>query len=84
MADSVLRTESNARADRAGTAAPSAIGARLASIAAVVRRLIGVPDYDTYLLHMRERYPQCTPMDRAAFERDRLTARYQRLGSRCC
>jgi uncharacterized short protein YbdD (DUF466 family) len=83
MADSVPRTESTGRAARAD-AAPTALGARLASIAAVVRRLIGVPDYDTYLLHMRERYPQCTPMDRAAFERDRLTARYQRIGSRCC
>lgn len=83
MADSVLRTESTGRAERTGDT-PTAIGARFASIAAVVRRLIGVPDYDTYLLHMRERYPQCTPMDRAAFERDRLTARYQRLGSRCC
>jgi uncharacterized short protein YbdD (DUF466 family) len=83
MADSVPRTDATGRAARADTA-PTAIGARLASIAAVVRRLIGVPDYDTYLLHMRERYPQCTPMDRAAFERDRLTARYQRIGSRCC
>jgi uncharacterized short protein YbdD (DUF466 family) len=57
---------------------------RLARVAAVVRRIIGVPDYATYLAHMRARYPHCTPMDRATFERERLVARYQRLGSRCC
>ncbi len=46
--------------------------------------MIGVPDYDTYLVHMRHRYPGCTPLDRATFERERLTARYKATGSRCC
>jgi uncharacterized short protein YbdD (DUF466 family) len=52
--------------------------------AAVVRRMIGVPDYDTYLVHMRHRYPGCAPLDRETFERERLTARYKATGSRCC
>jgi uncharacterized short protein YbdD (DUF466 family) len=58
--------------------------AALRRAAAVVRRMIGVPDYDTYLMHMRQRYPGCAPLDRATFERERLTARYKATGSRCC
>ena len=57
---------------------------RLNPVAAVVRRMIGVPDYDTYLAHMREHYPECTPIDPRTFERERLTARYKATGSRCC
>ncbi|MFN5583162.1 YbdD/YjiX family protein [Gemmatimonas sp.] len=53
-------------------------------VAAVVRRMIGVPDYETYLAHMRREYPGCTPMDLRTFERERLTARYKATGSRCC
>lgn len=57
---------------------------RLKRAAAVIRRMIGVPDYDTYLAHMREQYPECTPLDPRTFERERLTARYKATGSRCC
>lgn len=57
---------------------------RLQRGAAIVRRIIGVPDYDTYLAHMRQRYPECTPVDPATFERERLTERYRSMGSRCC
>jgi uncharacterized short protein YbdD (DUF466 family) len=67
--------------------APTRRGRWLASlrrVAAVVRRMIGVPDYDTYLAHMRQRYPECTPIDQKTFERERLTARYKSTGSRCC
>jgi uncharacterized short protein YbdD (DUF466 family) len=46
--------------------------------------MIGVPDYETYLAHMRHRYPECTPLDQKTFERERLTARYKATGSRCC
>jgi len=53
-------------------------------VAAVVRRMIGVPDYETYLAHMRRQYPECTPLDPRTFERERLTARYKATGSRCC
>lgn len=53
-------------------------------VAAVIRRMIGVPDYETYLAHMRRQYPECTPLDPRTFERERLTARYKATGSRCC
>lgn len=69
------------------TSAPLRRGRWLAALrqmAAVVRRMIGVPDYETYLSHMREHYPECTPLDPRTFERERLTARYKATGSRCC
>jgi uncharacterized short protein YbdD (DUF466 family) len=50
----------------------------------VVRRVIGVPDYDRYLAHMRQRHPECPPLSRERFLAERLQARYERPGSRCC
>ncbi|MES2525008.1 MAG: YbdD/YjiX family protein [Gemmatimonadota bacterium] len=52
--------------------------------AAVVRKIIGAPDYDTYLAHMTARHPDQTPMTPRDFERARLIDRYSRPGSRCC
>ena len=50
----------------------------------VVRRVIGVPDYEGYLAHMRERHPGCVPLTREGFLAERLQAKYERPGSRCC
>jgi len=50
----------------------------------VVRRVIGVPDYEGYLAHMRERHPECVPLTREGFLAERLQAKYERPGSRCC
>ena len=52
--------------------------------AAVVRRVVGVPDYETYLSHVRTRHPETTPMTREEFERVRLEDKYSRPGQRCC
>jgi uncharacterized short protein YbdD (DUF466 family) len=52
--------------------------------AAVMRRVIGAPDYDRYLAHMRERHPDRTPPTRSDFMSSCLSARYDRPGSRCC
>jgi uncharacterized short protein YbdD (DUF466 family) len=56
----------------------------LQRIAALVRRIVGVPDYDAYLSHMQRHHPECTPMDARAFEKERLADKYSRPGSRCC
>ena len=56
----------------------------LDSAAAVVRRIIGVPDYDNYLAHMRERHPDVTPMTRERFMATQLAARFEKPGARCC
>jgi uncharacterized short protein YbdD (DUF466 family) len=57
---------------------------RLAIAARVVRRIIGVPDHELYLAHMRAHHPECVPLSREAFARDALSRRYERPGSRCC
>jgi len=48
------------------------------------RLIVGVPDYDLYLAHMRRTHPDRTPMDREAFFAERMQARYGRGASRCC
>ena len=56
----------------------------LARIATILRALVGAPDYERYVAHVRARHPSCEPLSREAFARDRLAARYDRPGSRCC
>lgn len=54
-------------------------------LATTLRLMVGVPDYDTYLEHMRRNHPEQTPMDYPTFFRERQQARYGgrgRIG--CC
>ncbi len=62
---------------------PSQPGA-LARALAVLRRIIGVPDYEVYAEHMRVHHPGCDLLSRDAFLRERMAAKYSRPGSRCC
>ena len=48
------------------------------------RLAVGVPDYDTYVAHVRLHHPGEAPMDREDFFKERLQARYGRGRSRCC
>ncbi len=48
------------------------------------RLLIGVPDYDTYVAHMRARHPGRPVMGYEAFFEERMRARYRGGGGRCC
>ncbi len=57
---------------------------RLSRVLAIVRRIVGVPDYQAYLSHMERHHPGCTPVDARTFERERLADKYSRPGSRCC
>lgn len=57
---------------------------RLRMVIALVRRIVGVPDYETYLAFMQRNHPECMPMDARTFERERLADKYARPGSRCC
>lgn len=38
--------------------------------------MVGVPDYQHYLMHMRETHPELPPLSRDAFMRARMLARY--------
>ena len=57
---------------------------RLGRAAAVVRRIIGVPDYDRYVAHARRCHPGQPVLTRDEFTRQRMVERYSRPGSRCC
>jgi uncharacterized short protein YbdD (DUF466 family) len=48
------------------------------------RLLIGVPDYDTYVQHMRLHHPQRPVMSYEEFFNERMRARYRGGGGRCC
>lgn len=56
--------------------------------AQTARLMVGVPDYDNYVAHMRAHHPEQTPMTYAEFFRDRQDARYggggKSGGFRCC
>ena len=56
----------------------------LARAAAAVRRVIGAPGYEEYLVHMQVRHPGEPPLSADAYARDALARRYDRPGSRCC
>lgn len=50
----------------------------------LIRAILGVPDYERYLTHMRRRHPERAALSRDDFVRQRLDDRYSRPGSRCC
>ena len=52
--------------------------------ARMARLAIGIPDYEVYVAHMRERHPGAPRMDRGAFVLERMQARYGKGRARCC
>ena len=49
------------------------------------RLMVGVPNYDTYLQHMRRQHPDKTPRTYKEFYDNRVNARFGGDGSfRCC
>ena len=50
----------------------------------IVTRIIGVPNYDLYVTHVRDHHPGEAPMSKEEFFRARLEERYNKPGSRCC
>ena len=63
----------------------SAAGAAGRYLGQTLRLMVGVPDYETYVEHMRATHPDQEPMSYEAFFRERQDARYggkKRIG--CC
>ena len=52
--------------------------------AALARQLIGAPDYERYLAHVRARHPGAEPIAYREFYQLRLEERYNRPGAKCC
>jgi uncharacterized short protein YbdD (DUF466 family) len=72
------------RASAAGAPEPAAPRGWFARAAAVVRRIIGVPDYAAYVAHVRACHPDREPLGEREFIAERLASRYEKPGSRCC
>lgn len=53
-------------------------------VAKVVRTIIGAPDYDRYVAHIRKCHPDREPITRDEFAKGRMEARYNQPGNRCC
>jgi Uncharacterized small protein len=49
-----------------------------------VRFMIGVPDYERYVEHLRAHHPEERPLSREEFAAQRMNDRYSRPGARCC
>lgn len=71
----------------ARTAVPipvTSVASRVRRACDVVRRVIGVPDYSAYVAHMAAAHPSEPVLSREAFVAERMAARYQQAGNRCC
>jgi len=63
---------------------PVALGSRVRRALRVLRTIIGAPDYERYVAHMRAHHPDCDVVSRDEFMKQRLESRYSKPGSRCC
>jgi len=57
---------------------------RFKKLASAARLALGLPDYETYLAHRRERHPGEPVMSYEEFFRARVAAKYGKGGTRCC
>ena len=48
------------------------------------RQIIGVPDYDNYVAHLRAHHPERAVPSYTEFFNERQLARYKGGGGRCC
>ena len=69
-------------ASRTGVSALAAIVWQRA--AQTARLMVGVPDYDAYVAHLRAAHPDVRPLTREDFVRSAQIRRYGRGASRCC
>ena len=65
-------------------AIPPQATTRFARALAILRRIIGVPDYDTYKQHMTAHHPGEPLLSADEFAEDRLKSKYSKPGQRCC
>jgi uncharacterized short protein YbdD (DUF466 family) len=56
----------------------------LAHAAWVIRRVLGAPDYERYLAHLRHAHPGTAPLSREAFLREAMARKFEKPGGRCC
>lgn len=59
-------------------------GGLVSLVSRMLRAIAGVPDYERYLTHMSRRHPAKPVLTLREFHDQRLAAKYERPGSRCC
>lgn len=62
----------------------AAVRLTVARIVAVLRAIIGVPDYGGYLAHMRRNHPGAPLLSPAELLARRQRDRFERPGGKCC
>ncbi|XSF08475.1 YbdD/YjiX family protein [Myxococcus faecalis] len=50
----------------------------------MARLMIGVPDYEAYVAHLRARHPERPVMTHEEFFDERMATRHRSGGGRCC
>ena len=63
---------------------PVGLRATLRRCGAVLRAIVGAPDYERYVAHMRARHPAADVLPPADFFARRLTDRFEKPGGKCC
>ena len=54
------------------------------ALARAVAAIVGAPDYERYLDHVRRAHPGATPLSRGELLLARQRARLEQPGNRCC
>jgi uncharacterized short protein YbdD (DUF466 family) len=67
-----------------GIASIAGIAGGVRALRQSLRLMVGVPQYDTYVAHMRSKHPHQPVMPYQEFFRERQEARYASKVSRCC
>jgi uncharacterized short protein YbdD (DUF466 family) len=65
-------------------AGPTSIASGARRLRQSLRLMVGVPEYDTYVTHMRNKHPGQPIMPYREFFRERQEARYDGKVGRCC
>ena len=67
-----------------GTSLPEAGRYLTRSLAQSLRLMVGLPDYEGYVAHMRATHPEQPAMTYEEFFRERQNARYGSGAGKCC
>ena len=54
------------------------------ALVAAARRIAGIPDYESYVAHLKSRHPERAIPGAEAFFAERQQARYRAGSGRCC
>jgi uncharacterized short protein YbdD (DUF466 family) len=57
---------------------------RLRTIIKACRTIVGIPDYESYLEHMRARHPGAPVLSAREFHAQAIDRKYAKKGARCC